>query len=438
VQHIISAKHLRVCSGQEDIGTYACCSVTHPTTTIYTGCLGEWACSCPDTGICKHLAAAALQLGFTHNMRKAAAAKIAASQRLRVIDEEEGLISCIPYGAKQQQQQQQQQQQPQALTINIVAGYCNCLDFGQYQICAHLLACSMHPHIKEGCCSRIWQTAVADPGAVLAVKRPRPLPLPDGVTEPLLVLGSAAEMMQQVEDMAAAVRSRLTAEPTGAASASPEQESCKELQRLYNSIARNVQHAPKELIEQLLPQARLLDQQLRSNVPAFVKTRTPCHQARRTDQQRKVVPLFDRRVKSVRKGSAAAAATVAAAAETEHPASTMLPRQRSKRSRADLEGQEMGQQQEVEEKQLQPRKRFAKIQGPGRPASKTRGLGNMAQRGKKAGRQLRQPAVPIAKDLTQKQKKGKDPDKQQKRQQVQKNTQQKQARKKTQQKQQHA
>ena len=67
--------------------TFSCDSVKHGHLGVrYIGCLGEWACSCPFRGVCKHLEAAAAKVPFTHTMRMQTAQEIARKEGVTLLD----------------------------------------------------------------------------------------------------------------------------------------------------------------------------------------------------------------------------------------------------------------------------------------------------------------------------------------------------------------
>jgi hypothetical protein len=72
--------------------TFSCSSVSHRSQGLmHGGCIGELSCSCPFTGVCKHLQAACELQPFTHSKRKETAEAIVSRGGLQLTDAEAGL-----------------------------------------------------------------------------------------------------------------------------------------------------------------------------------------------------------------------------------------------------------------------------------------------------------------------------------------------------------
>jgi hypothetical protein len=77
-------------------GGFTCKSVRSPADMLYSGCIGELFCTCPqcDRDVCKHLDAATDTLLLTHERRLATARALVESGKLEVVDLAEGVLVC--------------------------------------------------------------------------------------------------------------------------------------------------------------------------------------------------------------------------------------------------------------------------------------------------------------------------------------------------------
>jgi hypothetical protein len=80
-------------------------------------------------------------------------------------------------------------------TLNILTGFCTCLDNKLHHVCAHLLAARAHAEYASlGNWSATLPPPPADPQAPITVMREPPLPLPADVEEPLSCFDADLEL----------------------------------------------------------------------------------------------------------------------------------------------------------------------------------------------------------------------------------------------------
>lgn len=241
---------------------------------IHGICLGELRCSCPfRRDVCHHLEAAAELHPFSPDMRRAAAELMYSHGLLVVTDSQQGLATCgslVP--------------DVPVATLNIMAGFCDCLDWASNGICAHLLVASKKLPQLPGSTLINEQDQQLDAHAAIKVQRTHLQPLPANVPEPCDA-GAVAEA-NELRKHSSNARS--------VASALPDE--ARQLRACALRLTRVAGLVPVPVLQHVLPGLLAACTQLEAAVPNFkvlpVQERASF---RRKEKHRKTVPLFDRR-----------------------------------------------------------------------------------------------------------------------------------------------
>lgn len=174
--------------------------------------------------------------------------------------------------------------------MNIFNGFCGCPDYGQHDICSHLLAAELQFSTKHGD-MMLWSSAVrapADADASIPVQRDIRAPrLPEGVQEPTLRF----DPQRLTKELANAVQ---------ASRSSSRVQQLTEPQKAFSSAAYSLVTAAKQLpdeaVQLLLPKLQQLQAEVAAALPGFVPQRTQAKKHwRRQDKHRKNRTLFPKR-----------------------------------------------------------------------------------------------------------------------------------------------
>jgi hypothetical protein len=181
--------------------------------------------------------------------------------------------------------------------LNVISGFCVCLDAELHQLCAHLLAAEMHPDISKLC---MWRAQLPSPppedqwNEKIEVRRVPPLALPDDVPEPLRCFG-----------VEAAVRALSAAAQWSRAGDGCSEQFSPELREAmccaaaisrFAPLARHVQ--PEQLLE-LLPLLRTAAAACNVATPRFADANPSSRSTfNRQPTDKSMKPLFKHRKKS--------------------------------------------------------------------------------------------------------------------------------------------
>jgi hypothetical protein len=205
-------------------------------------------------------------------------------------------------------------------TLNVKVGFCTCWDCDYNGVCAHLLAAEQHPQIGALCSFELQLPA--DPAARVFFERRQPLPLAEGVVDPLDAIGDAA-LGELVKQLAAAA--------PGAGSIDKQQqqpqqqlsEPKKAWLRRTSQLTAAVKHMSGEQVLQHLPALDCVAETTAAYRPAFTVLASTGKQSSRQDTDRVHKALFPGRSRN-RPRPADAPLLPAAAAEPQVPGGELL------------------------------------------------------------------------------------------------------------------
>ena len=247
--------------------------------------------------------------------------------------------------------------------MNITAGFCSCWDWDACRVCAHLLAALQHPQFGPLCTFDLQLPQSATDA--IPVERPRPLPLADGVEEPLVAVGEAA-LGGILLQLAAATKAHgdIHQQQQEQHLQQQQSETRKAWQRDVCHLACDVKHLTDEQLQTLKPQLSALSQAVSNLQPAFVPLTSSSRQVTRRDSDRTTKPLYSGRKRGRQQREEAALLPAVDAGHLHVPGGRLLNT---------IGQQDAGAEQPVPAQQPE---QFAPLADGGRKREKTRGRGN--------------------------------------------------------------